>query len=152
MKRAGPMIAAFVTILWIGTQVAAQNSNAGRLEAIEPYVRAMPTAAKVGAGYVKVRNTGDQPDRLLAVESTAARAVEIHTMTNENGVMKMRQLSEGLLLPPQSTVELGPGGLHLMFMEPIVAFKLGETVKATLVFEKAGKLEVTFTTKPMGAR
>ncbi len=133
-------------------RAVAQSASVGQIEVIEPYVRAMPSAAKVGAGYAKIRNAGEQPDKLLAVETTVARSVEIHSMTHDGGVMKMRQVEGGLSLPPRSTIELGPSALHLMFMEPRAPFKVGETVKTTLVFEKAGSLEVTFAVKPMGAR
>ncbi len=133
-------------------RAVAQSVSVGQIEVIEPYVRAMPSAAKVGAGYAKFRNAGEQPDKLLAVETTAARIVEIHSMTHDDGVMKMRQVEGGLSLPPQSIIELGPSGLHLMFIEPRAPFKVGEAVKATLVFEKAGRLEVSFGVKPMGAR
>lgn len=133
-------------------RAVAQGASVGQIEVVEPYVRAMPSAAKVGAGYVKFRNVGEQPDKLLAVETIAARSVEIHSMTHDGGVMKMRQVEGGLSLPPRSTTELGPSGLHLMFMEPRAPFKVGEVVKTTLVFEKAGRLEVTFAVKAMGAR
>lgn len=134
------------------TRSVAQSTSVGQIEVIEPFVRAMPSAARVGAGYLKFRNAGEQPDKLLAVETTAARSVEIHSVTRDGGVMRMRKVEGGLSLPPRSTVELGPSGLHLMFIGPQSPFKVGETVKSTLVFERAGRLEVTFSVKPMGAR
>lgn len=73
-------------------RAVAQGASVGQIEVVEPYVRAMPSAAKVGAGYVKFRNVGEQPDKLLAVETIAARSVEIHSMTHDGGVMKMRQV------------------------------------------------------------
>ena len=130
----------------------AQNLKVGALEVVEPFVRAMPGGAQVGAGYLKIRNSGDQLDRLIAVESAAAKSVEIHEMVQDGGVVKMRRLGDGLQLPPNATTELAPSGLHLMFTEPRTPFKLGEVVKATLVFEKAGRIEIAFTVKPMGAR
>lgn len=146
-------IAAILTNLpYDFSRAFAQGSKDGSLEVIAPFVRAMPGGAKVGAGYLKIRNSSDQPDRLLAVESPDAKSVQIHIMTHEGGIMKMRQLSEGLLLLPKSTTELGPGGLHLMFLEPLAPFKLGGAIKVTLAFEKAGQLEVTFGVKPIGAR
>lgn len=152
MRRACAAIGFALASLIVSPANAELLVKVGQLEVFEPFVRAMPGNAKVGAGYVKIRNVGDQPDRLVAVESSAAKSVEVHNMSHEGGVMKMWRLSDGLVLPPKSTTELGPGGLHLMFMEPLAPFKLGETVRATLAFENAGKLEVSFQVKPIGSR
>lgn len=115
----------------------------GDITISNPQIRAMIPGAKVAAGYMLIKNGGEQADRLVAVTSPDAERVEIHEMSMENDVMKMRQLADGLPLPAGETTELKSGGYHLMFMQPHRIFKEGETVSVTLEFEKAGKTELT---------
>jgi len=115
------------------------------------FARATPPGATVGAGYLTIRNTGAAPDRLVSVTFATAERVEIHEMTEKDGVMNMRELSGGLEIPAGGTVELAPGGTHLMLMglkQPLVA---GATVKAKLKFEKSGEVEVEIAVRPLGA-
>ncbi|MEI2299861.1 copper chaperone PCu(A)C [Ensifer sp. MJa1] len=111
-------------------------------------VKAMLPGAKVGGGFLTIKNGGAAEDRLVAVESPAAARVEIHEMKMENDVMKMRKLDDGIALPAGKTVELKAGGLHLMFMDVKAPFKEGDAVPVTLTFEKAGKVDATF---PVGS-
>ncbi|MBO9855122.1 copper chaperone PCu(A)C [Xanthomonas sp. A1809] len=113
--------------------------------------RATPPGAAVGGGYVTLRNDADLPDRLVAVESAASARVEIHEMRMEGDVMKMRRLDDGLALPAHGTVQLQPGGNHLMFIEPHSPFVVGKPIKATLVFQNAPRVSVQFDVQPMGS-
>ncbi|APP75488.1 transporter [Xanthomonas vesicatoria ATCC 35937] len=113
--------------------------------------RATPPGAPVAGGYLTLRNQSATPDRLVAVESPASAQVEIHEMTMDAGVMKMRHLEQGLVLPPGKDVVLGNGGTHLMFIAPHAPFEQGKPVVATLVFEHAPRVEVQFDVRPMGA-
>ncbi|MEI3851725.1 MULTISPECIES: DUF1775 domain-containing protein [Ensifer] len=133
-----------------GGQVAAADGAAklGDLEISGGSVKAMLPGAKVGGGFLTIRNGGAGEDRLVAVESPAAARIEIHEMKMENDVMKMRKLDDGVAVPAGETVELKAGGLHLMFMDVKTPFKEGEAVPVTLVFERAGKVEATF---PVGS-
>ena len=94
-----------------------------------------------GGAFVRIANSGGA-DRLLSASSPAAKAVELHTMSMDGEVMKMRQL-DAIELPAGKTVELKPGGLHLMFMGLKAPLKAGATLPLTLKFEKAGELTVT---------
>ncbi|WP_420960304.1 DUF1775 domain-containing protein [Brucella sp. IR073] len=125
--------------------------KAGSIEISHAFVRAMVPGAKVGAGFVKLANSGSEADRLVGATSPAAKRVEIHEMTMENDVMKMRQLKDGIAVPAGETVEMKPGGLHLMFMDVVKPFKEHETVPVTLEFEKAGKVDVAFKVGSAGA-
>lgn len=125
--------------------------KAGDLTVSAPWSRATPGGAKIAGGYLKITNTGTSPDRLVSAATVAAGRVEIHEMSMTNGVMQMRPLAEGLTIKPGETVELKPGGLHIMFMDLTQPFKQGDFVKATLQFEKAGKLEVSFSIAAIGA-
>lgn len=128
---------------------AAQPSSPIQIE--QPWSRATPGGTTVAGGYVKLTNTGKEPDRLIGGTFARAKSVEVHVMTSEMGVMKMRQLTEGVELPPGVPVELKPGGLHLMMLGLSEGLKPGEIVKGTLAFEKAGSVDVEFVIAPLGA-
>jgi len=118
-----------------------QSVKVGNLEISGGAVKAMLPGAKVGGGGFSIRNDGADADRLISVESPAAARVELHEMTMENDVMKMRKLDEGIAVPAGETVELTSGGLHLMFMDVVKPFAEGDAVPLTLTFEKAGKVD-----------
>ncbi|MCL1528569.1 copper chaperone PCu(A)C [Xanthomonas nasturtii] len=128
----------------------AAPAAAAAVVASDAWSRATPPGAPVAGGYLTLRNQSATPDRLVAVESPASAHVEIHEMRMEAGVMKMRHLEQGLVLPPGEPVVLGPGGMHLMFIAPHAPFEEGKPVVATLVFEHAPRVEVHFAVRPMG--
>jgi len=102
---------------------------------------AMVPGAKVGDGYLTIINDGDQPDRLIAAASDRARSVQLHRMDMANGIMTMREFKGGLVIPPHTTLRLAPN-YHLMFNNVDKPFRKGETINATLTFEKAGEIEI----------
>ena len=102
-------------------------------------VGSMPSSA----AYLSITNHGAMDDRLLAVESSLARKTELHTMEVTNGVMKMRQIDGGIAIPAGKTIELAPGGFHVMLIGLKAPLNGGENYQMTLVFEKAGKVELT---------
>jgi copper(I)-binding protein len=115
-----------------------------------PWLRATPGGAKVGAGYLRITNTGSEPDRLTGATMPLSRRGEVHEMAMHNGVMHMSPLAQGLAIPPGKTIELKPGGFHLMFLDLKGALKQGETVDVTLTFEKAGSVTVPFPVEGLG--
>ncbi len=125
----------------------AHGFKVGEIEIGHPYARAMLPGAKVGGGYLKVTNKG-AADRLVSATSDRATSVQFHEMKMDGGIMVMRELREGIAVPANATVELKPGGYHLMFINVSKPFKEGEMVKATLTFEKAGTVEVEFEVGP----
>ena len=102
-------------------------------------VGSMPSSA----AYLSITNHGAMDDRLLAVESSLARKTELHTMEVTNGVMKMRQIDGGIAIPAGKTIELAPGGFHVMLIGLKAPLNGGENYQMTLVFEKAGKVELS---------
>jgi uncharacterized protein YcnI len=124
---------------------------AGTLSIAAPWLRATPGGAKVAGGYLRITNTGGEPDRLVSAAIPQAGRGEVHATTNVGGVSRMAPVEGGLTIPPGGTVELKPGGQHLMFMDLASGLKEGETVRGTLVFEKAGRVEVTFPVGGIGA-
>jgi copper(I)-binding protein len=141
---------AFVLSLTAGAAVA-QEFKAGPLEIDQPWSRATPKGAKVAAGYLSIKNTGTDPDRLVSVTSPVAGKSEIHQMSMEKGVMKMRPVPGGIEIKPGETVELKPGSFHVMMMGLKNPIERGKPFKASLTFEKAGPVEVEFTVVAPGA-
>ena len=96
------------------------------------------------AGYLTITNNGSTADRLSCVSSDASAKCQVHTMTMENGVMKMRPAEGGLEIKPGETVMLKPSSAHLMFLDLKHPLEQGNTVAATLQFERAGTTQVEF--------
>jgi len=129
----------------------AADVTVGSLKISAPWTRATPKGASVGAGYMKITNTGTTPDRLIGGSSEVSSRFEVHSMTMENGVMKMRPVAGGLEIKPGETVELKPDGYHVMFEGLKAPLVQGHPIKVTLEFEKAGKVEVEFPVEGIGA-
>jgi hypothetical protein len=130
---------------------AAHDYTLGDLRIGHPWTRATASAGGAGGGYLTIRNTGQQPDRLLRAETPAATATELHTMSMDQGVMRMRPVAD-IVIPPGEEVRLAPGGLHVMFLNTRERFVQGQKITARLVFERAGTIEVEFHVEAPGAR
>ena len=124
----------------------------GELRLDEPWARATPPGSSVSGGFLTIRNLGSSDDRLVSASTSAAAEVQIHEMSTDGGMMRMRQLEDGLAIPAGAAVALQPGGYHLMFMRPKRPFQDGDVVMATLTFEHAGSVEVSFQVRGAGAR
>jgi hypothetical protein len=133
------------------TTAQARDYKAGSIDIADPWSRATPKGANVAAGYLKMTNNGTAPDRLISGSSDIAPTFEVHEMSMENGVAKMRPVKGGLEIKPGETVELKPGSFHIMFVGLKKPLEPGEHVKGTLVFEKAGSVSVEFDVRAMGA-
>jgi len=129
----------------------ATDYKAGSLEIDSPWSPAVPRGAKVAAGYMTIKNTGMEPDRLLAISTPVAGKVEIHQMAMDKGVMTMRPLPDGLEIKPGETVDLKPSSYHLMIMGLKQPIERGKPFKASLNFEKAGPVDVEFMVERLGA-
>jgi len=116
-----------------------------------PWSRATPGGAKVAAGYLTIKNDAATPDRLVSVTADIAGSAGIHQMSMADGMMKMRELTDGLPIPAQGSVALAPASYHLMFLDLKKPLKEGETFPATLTFERAGTVSVTFEVRGMCA-
>jgi periplasmic copper chaperone A len=118
----------------------AHSFKAGAIDIGHPWARPTAAGQKAGGGYLKLTNAG-AADRLLSASSDVADSVELHTMSMDGNVMRMRQV-EGIDLPAGQTVELKPGGLHIMFMGLKAPLKEGSKFPVKLKFEKAGEVVV----------
>jgi copper(I)-binding protein len=106
-----------------------------------PYARPTPPGARTGGAYFIIRNDGRQADRLLRVSSSAAKSAEIHSMTMDGNVMRMRSVPS-LDIPAGAKVTLTPGGYHVMLVGVLHPLVAGQQVPLTLTFEKAGTIDV----------
>jgi copper(I)-binding protein len=129
---------------------SAHNVTKGDLVISAPWSRATPAGAAVAGGYLVITNKGLSAERLVSFTTDLADQPEVHEMTNEGGVMKMRPLAKGLVIPAGGTVKLEPGGYHLMLLKLKKSLTAGQRYKATLLFEKAGLVEVEFEVRAMG--
>ena len=152
MKIRSLIPALLLTMLtMLATDARAEDYKIGNLQISQPWTRATPKGAAVAGGYLKITNTGTTADRLLGGSADVAKRFEIHEMSMDNGVMKMRELKNGLDIPPGATVELKPSSYHIMMQELARPLAKGQRVKASLTFEKAGKGEVEFAVEAIGA-
>ncbi|MBU8543582.1 MULTISPECIES: copper chaperone PCu(A)C [Roseomonadaceae] len=131
------------------TRAQAQGHAHGPIQAEAGWSRAAG-AGRVGAGFLTLRNSG-AADRLVAARADIARTVELHTHIRDGNVMRMRPV-EAIDLPAGETVTLAPGGLHIMLIDLKQALRQGESVPVTLVFEKAGEIQVTLEVQSAGSR
>ena len=103
-------------------------------------IRAVHGGMKVTAGFVTITNSAATHDRLLRISTDFAGKSELHTMSMDNGVMKMRPLADGIIIPAGESITLKPGGLHLMFMKLEEEPQMGERRDITFFFENAGEI------------
>jgi len=143
-------VAALVVLA--GKAAAAEEFKAGEISVEQPWFRATPGGAKVGAGYLTITNRSAAPDRLLSATTDVAGRTEIHEMSMANGMMRMRPLPDGVEVPANGSIALEPGSFHLMLLDLKQPLKQGDRFSGTLTFEKAGPLDVTFDVRGIGAK
>jgi copper(I)-binding protein len=131
---------------------AADDVKLGDLTISGLWSPATPPKAPTAAGYLTIVNAGKEPDRLIAASSPIAGKAELHQMAMKKGVMTMRPVEGGILIPPGGKVDLSPSGMHIMFTELKQGLKAGDKVPVTLTFEKAGKADATLTILPIGSK
>src|SRR5665647_733777 len=151
MTRLSLIVAAVLSVS-LAVPALADDVTIGSLKISAPWTRATPKGAAVGGGYMTITNTGSTPDRLIGGATEIASRFEVHEMSMDNGVMKMRELAQGLEIKPGEKVEFKPGSYHVMFMGLKRQLTQGQHFKATLQFEKAGKVEVDFAIEGLGAQ
>ena len=120
---------------------SAHEFKIGDIKIGHPYARTTATGQASGGGYLKLENKGAD-DKLLSASTDVAASVELHSMSMEGDVMRMRQL-DSIALPQGKTVDLKPGALHLMLVGLKAPLKDGDKFPLKLKFEKAGEVTVT---------
>ena len=143
---------ATMLVYFLAAPARADEIKAGDLVITQAWTRATPKGAKIGGGYLTIENKGTAPDRLIGGSADIAGSVQVHEMSMDNGVMKMRPLEKGLAIEPGKTVKLAPGGYHLMMLDLKSPLKKGDKLPITLEFEKAGKVQVSLDVEGVGAQ
>ena len=110
------------------------------IHVVDAWARATPPGVENGAVYCKILNHGGA-DRLVGARSSAARAVEIHESLAQNGVVEMRRV-DALPVGAGASVELAPGGTHVMLVGLATPLAPGATIQLTLAFATAGEVTV----------
>ena len=134
-------LAALLCFIMPACPALAHEYKAGDLHIGHPWARPTVAGQKSGGAFLKVENRGAAADKLLSARSDIAESTEVHSMTMDGNVMRMRELPE-LPIAAGQTVELKPGGLHLMFMGLKSPLTVGQSVPVTLRFERAGEVTV----------
>lgn len=140
----------FTPLLWPGPAAAA-DYQLGALKVTQPWARATPKGAASGAAYMTVTNTGTKAMRLRCVSSDAAAKCEIHEMSMDGGVMRMRPVEGGLEVKPNQTVTLKPGGFHMMLTGLKAPLQQGKMLEATLQADGGASARVEFPIEGVGA-
>ncbi len=133
------------------TAVHAADYDVGSMHITQPWSRATPKGARAGAGYMTITNKGATPDKVSCISDDASAQCQIHSMTMEGGVMKMRPVEGGLEIKPGETITLKPGGFHVMFVDLKHPLERGNKVKVTLKFDNAGTVDVEYPVVAIGA-
>lgn len=120
--------------------LVAQASWAANVSVDNAWIRATAPGQQIAAAYLNITSPVDM--HLVGAQSPAAGSIEMHTMRMDQGVMEMREI-KSLALPGKKTVQLAPGGNHLMLLDLKQAFKPGERVPLRLVLETAEKKRET---------
>ena len=135
-------IAAAIAVLPIPTAAQGRVYALGKLSIEHPHARPTPPGARTGGAYFTIANAGSGPDRLVRVVSPAAATTELHAMTMDGNLMKMRPVA-GIDIPAGSRVTLGSGGYHVMLIDLKRPLATGDTVVLTLTFARAGSIDVS---------
>ncbi len=147
MDRARWTVGLALALACLGS--VAHEFKAGAIAIGHPHARATVGGQPTGAGYMRLAN-GGAADRLLSASTSVSGAVELHRMTMDGGTMRMRRI-DALELPAGQTVNLEPGGLHMMFVGLKAPLKAGQSFPLTLRFERAGEVVVQVQVEATGA-
>ena len=137
-----------VAVLAMAAPVAGHEDKLGKLLINHPVLRVASPVSKTGAGYMAITNRGMAADRLVSVITSASNRADLHGTVANGNVMQMRSASGGVPVPAGATVSFAPGGLHVMFIGLKAPMRDGTKLKARLLFEKAGPVDVEFKTEP----
>jgi copper(I)-binding protein len=151
MRQLGIALLTSLSFAGFMSPASAQDYTIGDLTIQQPWARATPPGAKTGGGYMTIVNKGGTADKLVSATAAAVSDnVQLHEMGVNNGIMTMRRLADGVAVPANGKVEFKPGAYHVMFLDLKAPLKQGDHVKATLVFEHAGSVNVEFDVAPIG--
>jgi len=147
MQRAGKCLPTFTRAAFAAAAalLAAVPSAraAGKLSVYDAWIRQAPPGVTMMAGYATLKNEGDAPIKVFTVQSDAFRQSSIHETVVERGVSRMRELPR-VDLAPGATIEMKPGGAHLMLMEPRHPILVGDKVHMVFLLADGTRVETYF--------
>lgn len=144
------IIAALLIVGWAAPTLA-QTAGAAPITIENAWARATPGTITTGGAYMTLVDHGTSADRLVGVATPVAGKAELHVMSEDNGIMKMRPV-DAIAVEPGKPTELKPGGYHVMLIDLKQPLKEGDSFPMTLTFEKAGTIQVTVKVEKPGAR
>ena len=140
MQRRISLLAA-LGLAFSGLVAQAHSFKVGDLAIGHPYARATAPGQPTGGAYLRLENHGAQADRLVSASADVSKSVELHQMQMQGEVMRMRQI-DAVEIPPNQSVVLEPGGVHIMLVGLKAPLKEGDRFPMMLRFEKAGEVKV----------
>ncbi|QWD83986.1 copper chaperone PCu(A)C [Polynucleobacter sp. MWH-P3-07-1] len=138
-----------IALMALAGSIQAQEAKVGSIKIENAYVRATAPGQPAAGAFMKIENSGTA-DQLVSASSPAAGEVQLHQMSMEGNVMKMGQVKD-IAVPANGSVDLKPGGYHIMLMNIKAPLKAGETVPVKLKFAKAGEVEVKLPVNAVGS-
>ena len=138
-----------IALMAFAASIQAQEAKVGSIKIENAYVRATAPGQPAAGAFMKIENSGSA-DQLVSASSPAAGEVQLHQMSMEGNVMKMGQVKD-IAVPASGSVDLKPGGYHIMLMNIKAPLKAGETVPVKLKFAKAGEVEVKLPVNAVGS-
>lgn len=138
-----------VALATLGTSAVAHAKQAASIAVQHAWARKTAAGQSVGGGFMVITNRASAADRLLTGSSPVAAEVQLHTMSMDAGVMRMRQVEGGIAVPASGTLELKPGSYHIMFVGLKRQLRQGERFPVTLRFERAGNVTVQVSVQPV---
>ncbi|MGA8008422.1 MAG: copper chaperone PCu(A)C [Thiomonas sp.] len=134
--------------LMMAVAPAAMAQRAGDIEVTQAQALPSIPGARNGGGFLTIINHGKVDDKMVAASSTVCGHVELHTMSMENNIMRMREVGE-IPVPAGKTLRMRPGsGYHLMFMDLKAPLKVGAMVPVTVKFAAGGQMELQLKVEP----
>jgi periplasmic copper chaperone A len=141
-------ILALVAAFFLAGPALAHGLTVGDLEIIHPHIPQPAASAKAAGGFMAITNNGTEPERLIGIETGIAMKSDVHeSKVDANGLGTMTAV-DAVEIAPGATVNLEHGGYHIMFMGLTGPLTEGEMHKATLIFERAGRVEIEFMIDP----
>ena len=122
------------------------GSAIAELDIHNAWIKNLPPVIPVRAGYMTIRNAQANAVSIIAIRSDAFASVEIHRTIAEDGMMRMEPVPT-LVIEPDSSVQLAPGGLHLMMMSPTESTKPGDVLEIVIELDDGSTQSLNMTVK-----
>ena len=142
---------ALMVVISTASIAAGHDFAIAQIRIVNPSSRATTPGAAVGAGYMTVVNNGANAIRLVGASTSDAERVEIHSMSMDGGIMRMRPMPDGVVVPPHSQFQFSPGGVHFMLIGLKRPLLPGSRVPMTVFFDRNVSVNIELAVGPAGA-